>query len=168
MPTDSKTADAWLKALSTGKNQGCGHVRLLIDQYADFALSSADVPQALIRAFFKYWWSTPVGSAERQRVKYQIVQGPLDGHAVAIVGATGGRLLPAGAGRRSCLQMQSLSCCPPPPVLLQRGRLPLPRAHPLPLPPAVSPTRRLRGLQPRRPPVPRRQPAVRVPRRRRR
>lgn len=24
--------DAWLKALSTGKNQGCGHVRLMIDQ----------------------------------------------------------------------------------------------------------------------------------------
>ena len=32
MPTDQKLADTWLEALSVGSLQGCGHMRLLIDQ----------------------------------------------------------------------------------------------------------------------------------------
>jgi hypothetical protein len=32
MPTDPKAKAAWLNELSKGKNQGCGHVRLMIDQ----------------------------------------------------------------------------------------------------------------------------------------
>lgn len=32
MPTDEKTREAWMKALTTGKYQGCGHMRLLIEQ----------------------------------------------------------------------------------------------------------------------------------------
>ena len=42
-----------------------------------------------MRAFYEYWWPTPPGSAERGRVKMTIVQGPLDGKAIAIVDGQG-------------------------------------------------------------------------------
>lgn len=89
MPSEDKSRDMWLDALTTGKFQGCGHMRLMIDQFADFGLKSADVPRAVIRAFFEYWWPTAPGSDERGRVKMTIVQGPLDGHAIAIVDSAG-------------------------------------------------------------------------------
>ncbi|GBF88187.1 hypothetical protein Rsub_00899 [Raphidocelis subcapitata] len=89
MPTDQKLADTWLEALSVGSLQGCGHMRLLIDQYKDFGLTSPEVPRALVRAFFSYWWPTPPHSTKRGRMKMTVVQGPLDGHAVAIVDSTG-------------------------------------------------------------------------------
>jgi hypothetical protein len=127
MPTDAKVKEAWLKALSVGKNQGCGHVRLNIEQPTDFGLKDSSVPQALIKAFFNYWWGTPVGSPQRQRVKFQIVQGPLDGHAVAIVGAEGecGAGGGEGAGPLTLPACATLFACsvPPPRSLSPRHSL---------------------------------------------
>lgn len=90
MPTDPVVKEAWLDALTHGSSQGCGHMRLMIDQFPDFGLPSADVPVALIRAFFEYWWDTPVHSEERQKSRMTIVQGPLSGDAVAIIDTDGG------------------------------------------------------------------------------
>lgn len=44
---------AWMAALTKGGNQGCGHMRLMIDQFADYGLPSADVPKFVIEAFYK-------------------------------------------------------------------------------------------------------------------
>ena len=60
-------------------------------QYKDYGLTNPDVPRALVRAFFSYWWPTPIYSANRGRVRMAIVQGPLDGRAVAIVDSKGAR-----------------------------------------------------------------------------
>lgn len=89
MPTDPKTQEAWLKKLATGSYQGCGHVRLMIDQFADYGLTSPAVPQALVKAFYKYWWSTAPGSEQRSKIQFNILQGPLDGRAIAVVDSAG-------------------------------------------------------------------------------
>ena len=150
MPTDPAVKAAWLEALTIGHNQGCGHFRLMLDQFADYGLQNADVPKSLIKycepprlgrrtlaqtpvaaapprvdaASFSLarargaatpaapaWhtegedrhthphaphticgpagWGTPRGSEERSKVKFSVVQGPLDGHAVAIVNSNG-------------------------------------------------------------------------------
>lgn len=89
MPRDDKSRKAWLRALSEGKNQGCGHVRLMIEKPGKYGLSSAAVPQALIQAFFEYWWPTPVGSRERSKVSFVSKAGDLEGRAIAIIDAQG-------------------------------------------------------------------------------
>jgi hypothetical protein len=40
------------------------------------------------QAFYKYWWTQPVDSKTRERVLFEILQGPLDGKAVAIISPT--------------------------------------------------------------------------------
>jgi hypothetical protein len=69
------------------KTTGCGHLRLMIDRFAEYGLDSADVPQKLIRAFYLYWWPTPPGSAQRAKVEFPLLQGELHGSAVLVVGA---------------------------------------------------------------------------------
>lgn len=36
------------------------------------------MPQELIKQFFAYWWPTPIGSPERQRVKFAVKRGKFD------------------------------------------------------------------------------------------
>ncbi|KAI8469909.1 MAG: hypothetical protein J3K34DRAFT_422397 [Monoraphidium minutum] len=87
MPANN--VDLWMTKLATGDYQGCGHMRLMIDMWADYGLDSPDIPQALIKAFFDYWWPTAPGSVERSKVMFKILQGPLTGKAVAIVDSVG-------------------------------------------------------------------------------
>jgi hypothetical protein len=54
MPADPKVAQAWLDALSMPKFQGCGHVRLTMEKFPEYGLSSIDIPKALIKAYYKY------------------------------------------------------------------------------------------------------------------
>jgi hypothetical protein len=43
------------------------------------------VAEELIRAFFRYWWGTPLNSPERAKIMFSIKRGPLAGKAVAII-----------------------------------------------------------------------------------
>ena len=45
--------------------------------------------QGLIKAFFRYFWGTPVDSIERKKAVLYIMQGGLDGHAIAVVKSEG-------------------------------------------------------------------------------
>jgi hypothetical protein len=156
MPTDPKAKAIWLAELSKGKNQGCGHVRLMIDevrggrggrraggpaggapcsqsptggsgggasvvarpaamtpstpfpppppphpptptpppspppppstlQFKEYGLDSPVVPQALIKAFFNYYWDTPANSPERMSTRFVLKPGGLQGRAVTLV-----------------------------------------------------------------------------------
>jgi len=38
-----------------------------------------------MQSFYKFWWPTPAGSAERAKVLWAVKQGPLEGKAVAII-----------------------------------------------------------------------------------
>jgi hypothetical protein len=71
MPTGAAEEAAWIAALTKGAFQGCGHIRLMIDQFADYRLPSADVPKWVIEAFYRYWWPTPIGSKERRKVDFE-------------------------------------------------------------------------------------------------
>jgi len=56
---------------------------------------------SLVKAFFKYWWPTPIGSIQRAKIDFVVKQGPLEGKAVVIVGTTRinpGRKLHATSG----------------------------------------------------------------------
>lgn len=89
MPTDPAVKEAWLVALSTGKYQGCGHMRLLIDNHADYGIKDQMLPRALIRSFYEYFWGTPLESPQRGRVNLSIMQGPLAGQAIAVIDSKG-------------------------------------------------------------------------------
>jgi hypothetical protein len=88
-PEDPERRSAFLDILSSGKIQGCGHVRLMIDEYAAYGLDSDLVPRALLRSFYSYWWPTAVDSKEREKIDFHIHQGTLSGEAVLIVGTAG-------------------------------------------------------------------------------
>lgn len=81
--------EVWLDELSKGAHQGCGHIRLMIDEFAKYNLTGPEVPRAVLKSFFKYWWPTPLESEQRSRVIFEKLIGPLSGKAVAIVNATG-------------------------------------------------------------------------------
>jgi len=61
----------------------------MIDQFAEYGLKSPQIPQDLIKAFFQYWWGTPLDSKNRSKVKFTVLQGPLVGHGVGIVESEG-------------------------------------------------------------------------------
>jgi len=83
-------AERWYEQLVVGTNQGCGHVRLMIQQPNDFGLDKwPDVVPNLLRIFYEYWWPTPLGSKQRQRIEFPILQGELEGDAVLVVDAAG-------------------------------------------------------------------------------
>jgi hypothetical protein len=86
-PPEGPLRERYLESLAEGVHQGCGHVRLMIDQPADYGLDSPDVPQWLLKAFYEYWWFTPVGSPQRRRITYPILQGALVGDAIIILNA---------------------------------------------------------------------------------
>ena len=54
-------------------------------KYKEYGLNSAFVAEELIKAFFAYWWPTPVGSPQRSKIMFSIKRGPLAGKAVAII-----------------------------------------------------------------------------------
>jgi hypothetical protein len=39
----------------------------MINQPTDYGLEDAFIPQTLLKAFYEYWWFTPVGSARESR-----------------------------------------------------------------------------------------------------
>jgi hypothetical protein len=51
MPTDYKLAEIWLDALSESQYQGCGHVRLMMDEPAKYNMKGPEVlvPKYLIK-----------------------------------------------------------------------------------------------------------------------
>jgi hypothetical protein len=58
------------RALPACPRQGCGHVRLMVSNFTSYGLSSADLPRALIKSFYRYWWAagwdqTPKAAAGR-------------------------------------------------------------------------------------------------------
>ncbi|GBF99831.1 hypothetical protein Rsub_12946 [Raphidocelis subcapitata] len=89
MPANTTAQKIWIKALTKGKNQGCGHVRLMIDQPADYGLGGPEIPQALIKAFFEYWWPQQEDHARRDNVEFVFKQGSLGGRAITIVSSKG-------------------------------------------------------------------------------
>jgi len=84
-PSDSNEAGIWYKLLAKPEYQGCGHVRLMLYKYKEYGLTSPFVPEELIKAFFAYWWPTPIGSPQRAKIMFSIKRGPLSGKAVAII-----------------------------------------------------------------------------------
>lgn len=89
MPSDPKDADKWLAALSMSKTQGCGHLRLMLDKYPEYGLHSPDIPKDVIKAFYRYFWGTPVGSVQRRKIHLAFKQGVLGGNAIAVIHSTG-------------------------------------------------------------------------------
>jgi hypothetical protein len=88
-PADPTLRAKYLDILSRGIVQGCGHVRLMIDEFAAYGLDSPDVPRALIRSFYSYWWPTPVDSKERNKIDWPVLQGNLEGDAVLVISSAG-------------------------------------------------------------------------------
>ncbi|GBF90270.1 hypothetical protein Rsub_02376 [Raphidocelis subcapitata] len=89
MPDEVVLRNLWLDALSEGHVQGCGHVRLMMEKYAEYGLKSDEMPRQLIKAFYNFFWHTPIGSAERQKINYSVMQGALAGEAIAVVESKG-------------------------------------------------------------------------------
>jgi len=61
----------------------------MIDQYKDYGLDSPYVPQALIKAFFEYWWGSAEDSAQRAKIDFVLKKGALGGRGIAIVESKG-------------------------------------------------------------------------------
>lgn len=88
-PSNAAEREFWYEQLAEGDNQGCGHVKFSINEFADYGYDDDLIQKALIKAYYKYWWPTPVGSERRKKVLFEVLQGPLSGKAVAIVGPKG-------------------------------------------------------------------------------
>jgi hypothetical protein len=102
-------------------------------QFADYGLTSADIPKAVIKSFYKYWWTTEAGSKERSKINFEILQGPLIGKAVAVIAPTGARRALPAAGQRVCAPAQRRPPAGPAPGLA------CPCTHTPPAPPPLDP-----------------------------
>lgn len=73
----------WLTELTASYAQGCGHIRLMISNFADYGLTSSIVPQGVIQVFFEELWKA--SPADKPKYDFQIKLGPLIGKAIGIV-----------------------------------------------------------------------------------
>jgi hypothetical protein len=183
---------AWLDALVIPKYQGCGHLRLMMTQPADFGLKGPEIPQALMKAFYNYWVSSPLGCAPAAATRPACccLDRPATVHAglwcLALVQRSADsrpaapRLAPGRPATQPSVSHSPCTTSTPPPHSTPAVEVPLrlcrPQQAELHRPP--GPLRRPRRRHRRRPELPRqvprhprvarRLPAVFVPRQRRR
>jgi len=86
LPTRPSAAEqsVWLTELVKSYAQGCGHIRLMIDSPATYGLTSPQIIQWLIRAFYEELWAADT-DAKRAKLAFLVVLGPQQGKAIAIV-----------------------------------------------------------------------------------
>ena len=86
LPGRPSAADqiAWREELVQSYAQGCGHIRLMIENPTNYGLPSAQIIQWLIRAFYEELWEAD-SDAKRAKLAFVVKVGPLQGKAVAIV-----------------------------------------------------------------------------------
>jgi hypothetical protein len=143
-------------------HQGCLSASPPPPQFSSYGLKSDSLPKSLLKAFYKYWWTTELGSKERKKIHYEVLQGPLVGKAVAVVTASGSELqhlarrgaCPRPAGGQQLLGSACRGARKPtraPSAAACRAHAPAPLPPPLPLPPTPSPRQRalLQEVQPR-------------------
>jgi hypothetical protein len=75
--------EQWLKELTEPYAQGCGHIRLMIENPTSYGLKNNFVIKSVIRVFYDEWWSAPLN--EKQLFGFDSKLGPLIGRAIAIV-----------------------------------------------------------------------------------
>jgi hypothetical protein len=86
-PANETEASTWLDELTKPYAQGCGHLRLMLNQSSDYGLSSDFIPKATIRVFYEQWWNA---SAEgKAQYDLEVKLGPLIGKAIAVVSNAG-------------------------------------------------------------------------------
>lgn len=76
--------EIWLNELVKSYAQGCGHIRLMIENPSTYGLASAQILQWIIRAFYDEFWAADT-DAKRAKLKFTIKLGSLQGKAIAIV-----------------------------------------------------------------------------------
>jgi hypothetical protein len=77
-------AEIWLSELVKSYAQGCGHIRLMIDSPTRYGLTSAQIIQWLIRAFYEELWAADT-DAKRAKLAFVVKIGPLQGKAIAVI-----------------------------------------------------------------------------------
>lgn len=77
----------WLDELSKGDAQGCGHIRLMINNFTTYGLNSDFLPRTMIQIFYDEFWQA--SATERLKYSYVIKLGALVGRAVGVVSVTG-------------------------------------------------------------------------------
>lgn len=80
---DSTEADLWLRELTESYAQGCGHIRLMIQQPQTYGLKDNFIIRSLIRVFYEEFWSR--NREEKKLLDFTVKLGPLIGGAIAIV-----------------------------------------------------------------------------------
>lgn len=90
-PESDIEANIWLQQMTLPANQGCGHMKLMLQNAAtDYGLPDATIPQTLINEYFNYWWGTEEGSLERQKVLFDVLDGNHVEKAIVSVSTDGG------------------------------------------------------------------------------
>jgi len=81
-PPDSEK-EIWLEELVKSIHQGCGHIRLMIADPVTYGLTSADIIQWTIRAYYEEYWASTISG----KAKFDLVLklGPLQGKGIAIM-----------------------------------------------------------------------------------
>jgi len=87
--TTSPEQAVWEAFLVQSKYQGCGHIRLMLDNPAAYGLTSNFLPSTMIKLFFRWWWARPNYSTEKGKIYFSVKLCGLAGAAVAIVSNSG-------------------------------------------------------------------------------
>lgn len=88
------------------------------------------MPRAVVRALYAFWWPAPLGARERALVDFEVLQGPLNGHAVEIVESEGESWESAGRWRGAVKLGQRTA--PLNPYKTYTHKPPTPHKHPMP------------------------------------
>jgi len=84
-PTDYQD---WLDAISTADYQGCGHLRLAMQNMQAYGFTmDAQLLEKLLRVFLLYYWND---KTDKLKITFSVKQGVQTGRAVSIIKSVGG------------------------------------------------------------------------------
>jgi hypothetical protein len=73
----------WLDLFVKPEHQGCGHIRLMLQNPVAYGLDSTEIVENMLRVFVKYWWAQT--DENKKRITFIAKLGSLTGRAVAII-----------------------------------------------------------------------------------
>jgi len=85
--TRPEQSNLWLDLYSRAQYQGCGHLRLMMQNPTQYGLTNLNLPTWLLQEYINLYWDLP--DAQKNRIEFSVKLGSLDGRAVVILNNAG-------------------------------------------------------------------------------
>lgn len=82
-PSNQTEANLWLDTFSHGQYHGCGHLRLTLENPAEYGLTGnlSDIPKNFLKQFIEFFWKS---DTNKDKIRFLALGGVLEAKAVVI------------------------------------------------------------------------------------